>query len=46
MLNLIVLDRTDYLYKMDLALNTRKRLIRHKTQTTNLQYRLRKQNME
>ena len=32
MLNWIVLNRTDYLYKMDLALNNLQRLICHKTQ--------------
>ena len=33
MLNSIVWNRTDYLYKMDLALNNLQRLICHKTQT-------------
>ena len=32
MLNWIVLNRTDYLHKMDLALNNLQRLICHKTQ--------------
>ena len=36
MLNWIVLNRTDYLHKMDLALNNLQRLICHKTQQTNL----------
>ena len=35
MLNWIVWNRTDYLYKMDLALNNLQRLMCHKTQTTN-----------
>ena len=35
MLNWIVWNRTDYLYKIDLALNNLQRLICHKTQTTN-----------
>ena len=35
MLNWIVWNRTDYLYKMDLALNNLQRLICHKIQTTN-----------
>ena len=34
MLNGIVLKRTDYLHKMDLALNNLQRLICHKTQQT------------
>ena len=34
MLNWIVWNRTDYLYKMDLALNNLQMLICHKTQTT------------
>ena len=34
MLNLTVLNRTDYLHKMDLALNNLQRLICHKTQQT------------
>ena len=34
MLNWIVLNRTDYLHKMDLALNNLQRLIYHKTQQT------------
>ena len=34
MLNWIVRNRTDYLYKLDLALNNQQRLIYHKTQTT------------
>ena len=35
MLNWIVLNRTDYLHKMDLALNNLQRLICHKTQQNN-----------
>ena len=35
MLNWIVLDRTDYLHKIDLALNNLQKLISHKTQPTN-----------
>ena len=35
MLNWIVWNRTDYLHKMDLALNNLQRLICYKTQTTN-----------
>ena len=35
MLNRIVSNRTDYLYKMDLSLNNLQRLIYHKTQPTN-----------
>ena len=35
MLNLIFWNRTDYLYKVDLALNNLQRLICHKTQPTN-----------
>ena len=34
MLNWIVLNRTDYLHKIDLALNNLRRLIHHKTQQT------------
>ena len=34
MLNRIVLNRTDYLYKMDLGLNNLQMLIFHKTQIT------------
>ena len=34
MLNWIVWNRTDYLHKMDLALNNQQRLICHKTQPT------------
>ena len=34
MLNWIVLNLTDYLHKMDLALNNLQKLICHKTQTT------------
>ena len=34
MLNWIVLNRTDYLHKMDLALNNLQKLICHKTQQT------------
>ena len=37
MLNWIVLNRTDYLHKMDLELDNRQRLICHKTQQTNQQ---------
>ena len=36
MLNWIVLKRTDYLHKMDLALNNLQRLICHKIQQTKL----------
>ena len=35
MLNWIVLERTDYLHKIDLALNNLQRLICHKTQEAN-----------
>ena len=35
MLNWIVLNRADYLHKMDLALNNLQMLICHKTQQTN-----------
>ena len=35
MLNWIVWKRTDYLYKIDLALTNQQKLICHKTQTTN-----------
>ena len=35
MLNRIVLNRTDYLHKMDLVLNNLQKLICHKTQQTN-----------
>ena len=35
MLNWIVMNGTDYLHKMDLALNNLQRLICHKTQQTN-----------
>ena len=35
MLNWIVLNRTDYLHKMDLTLNNLQRLIYHETQQTN-----------
>ena len=35
MLNWIVWNRTEYLYKMDLALNNLQRLIHHKIQSTN-----------
>ena len=35
MLNWIVRNRTDYLYKNDLVLNNLQRLICHKTQPTN-----------
>ena len=34
MLNLTVFNRTDYLHKMDLALNNLQRLICHKTKQT------------
>ena len=36
MLNWIVCNRTDYLYKKNLALNNRQRLICHKTQPTKI----------
>ena len=35
MLNWFVCNRTDYLYKMDLALNNLQRLMGHKTPKTN-----------
>ena len=35
MLNWIVLNRTDYLHKIDLVLNNLQRLIGHKIQPTN-----------